>query len=60
MCLHPSVSLNHENICREISEDKIAVCEITVGLRWGKFSDLKPSVFVSVSSHKNISVPRHA
>ena len=24
MCLHPSVSLNNEKICREISEDKIA------------------------------------
>jgi hypothetical protein len=40
MCLHPSVSLNNENICREISEDKIAVCEKTAGLRCGKFSDL--------------------
>ena len=42
MCLHPSVSLNNEKICREISEDKIAVCEKTAGLRLrcGKFSDL--------------------
>ena len=24
VCLHPSVSLNNEKICREISEDKIA------------------------------------
>jgi hypothetical protein len=40
VCLHPSLSLNHEIICREISEDKIAVCEITAGLRCGKFSDL--------------------
>ena len=40
MCLHPSVSLNNEKICREISEDKIAVCEKTAGLRCGKFSDL--------------------
>jgi hypothetical protein len=27
-------------ICCEISEDKIAVCEKTAGLRCGKFSDL--------------------
>ena len=40
MCLHPSVSLNNENICCEFSEDKIAVCEKTAGLRCGKFSDL--------------------
>ena len=38
MFLHPSVSLNNEKICCEISEDKIAVCEKTVGLRCGKFS----------------------
>ena len=41
VCLHPSVSLNNEKICCEISEDKIAVCEKTAGLRCGKFSDLK-------------------
>ena len=35
------MSLNNENICGEISEDKIAVCEKTAGLRCGKFSDLK-------------------
>ena len=40
MCHHPSVSLNKEKICREISEDKIAVCEKTQGLRSGNFSDL--------------------
>ena len=40
MCLHPSVSLNNEKICRKISEDKRAVCEKTAGLRCGKFSDL--------------------
>jgi hypothetical protein len=40
VCLHPSVSLNNETICCEISEDKIAVCEKTAGLRCGKFSDL--------------------
>jgi hypothetical protein len=33
------VSLNNENICWEISEDKIAFCEKTAGLRRGKFSD---------------------
>jgi hypothetical protein len=32
VCLHPSVSLNNEKICCEISEDKIAVCEKTAGL----------------------------
>ena len=26
VCLHPSVSLNNEQNCREISKDKIAVC----------------------------------
>ena len=40
MCFHPSVSLNNENICCAISEDKIAVCEKTAGLRSGNFSDL--------------------
>ena len=35
-----SVSLNKEKICREISENKIAVCEKTQGLRSGNFSDL--------------------
>ena len=40
MCHHPSVSLNKEKNCREISEDKIAVCEKTQGLRSGNFSDL--------------------
>jgi hypothetical protein len=40
VCLHPSVSLNNEKICCENSEDKIAVCEKTAGLRCGKFSDL--------------------
>ena len=34
-----SVSLNNEKICCEISEDKIAFCEKTAGLRRGKFSD---------------------
>ena len=40
VCLHPSVSLNNEQICREISKDKIAVCEKTAGLRSGNSSDL--------------------
>ena len=35
-----SVSLNKEKNCREISENKIAVCEKTQGLRSGNFSDL--------------------
>ena len=37
---HPSVSLNKEKIRREISENKIAVCEKTQGLRSENFSDL--------------------
>ena len=56
MCHHPSVSLNKEKVSRKISETKIAVCEKTQGLRSGNFSDLNSSV----SSRKNISVPRHA
>ena len=53
------MSLNNEKICREISEDKIAVCEKTAGLRRGNFSYIfELSVLESVSSRKNISVPR--
>ena len=40
VCPHPSLSFNNEKNCREISEDKIAVCEKTVGLRSGNSSDL--------------------
>jgi hypothetical protein len=40
VCHHSSVSLNKEKVCREISEDKMAVCEKTQGLRSGNFSDL--------------------
>ena len=40
MCLHPSVSLNNEKICREFSEHKIPVCEKTAGLRSGNSLDL--------------------
>ena len=40
VCLHPSVSLNNETNCREISKDKIAVCEKTAGLRSENSSDL--------------------
>ena len=40
VCLHPSVSLNNEKDRREISKDKIAVCEKTAGLRSGNSSDL--------------------
>jgi hypothetical protein len=36
---HPSVSLNNDKICCEISEDKIAFCEKTAGLRRRKFLD---------------------
>ena len=40
LCLHPSVSLNNEKNCREISGDKLAVCRKTAGLRSGNSSDL--------------------
>ena len=40
MYRHRSVSLNNEKNCCEISEDKIEVCEKTVGLPSGNFSDL--------------------
>ena len=40
VCLHPTVSLNNEKNCREISKDKIAVCEKIAGLRSGNSSDL--------------------
>ena len=40
MCFHPSVTLNDEKQCCQISEDKIAVCEKNAGLRKGNFSDL--------------------
>ena len=39
-CLHPCVSSNNEQNCREISEHKIAVCAKTAGLRSGNSSDL--------------------
>ena len=48
---YPSVSLNKEKICREITENKIVVCEKTQGLRSGNFSDLNSAcstVFVPV------------
>ncbi len=40
MYRHRSVLLNNEKICCEISEDKIAFCEKTVGLWSGNFLDL--------------------
>ena len=45
VCLHPSVSLNNEKICREFSEHKIAVREKTAGLRSGNSSDLNSACF---------------
>ena len=39
-CLHLCVSFNNGKNCREISEDKTAVCEKTAGLRSGNFLDL--------------------
>jgi hypothetical protein len=59
VCHHPSVSLNKEKVSREISENKIAVCEKTQGLRSGNFSDLN-SACSTVLYSVNISVPRHA
>ena len=35
VCPHPSVSLNNEKKCHDISGDKAAVCEKTAGLRVG-------------------------
>ena len=39
-CLHPCVSFNNEQNCREISEHKIALCAKTAGLRSGNSSEL--------------------
>jgi hypothetical protein len=52
--------LKNEKICGEISEDKIAFCEKTAGLRRGEVFGFELSVLESVRSRKNISVPRHA
>ena len=61
VCRHRSVSLNNEKNCCEISEDKIAFCEKTAGLRRGRFLDSNSACMIeSVSSRKNISVPRYA
>jgi hypothetical protein len=52
--------LNNGKICRESREDKIAVCEKTANLRGGGgLFGFELSVFVSVSSVKNISIPRN-
>ena len=51
VCPHSSLSLNNKKKCREISEDKTAVCEKTAGLRSGNSSDLESAclkVFVPV------------
>ena len=40
VCLYRFVSLNNEKNCRAVSENKIAVCEKTAGLRSRKSSDL--------------------
>ena len=37
---HPSMSMNNEKNCREISEDKIALCEKTMGLLSENFLNL--------------------
>ena len=49
VCLHPSVPLNNEKNCREISEDKIAVCGKSISVWSQTFSNsacLKVLVFV--------------
>ena len=51
MCVHLLVSMNNGKTRHEIRKDKIAVCEKTVGLRCGKFSDSK-----SASSNVLVSV----
>ena len=53
MCLHLSMLLNNEKICREISEYKIAFCEKTAGLRSGNSSDLN-STCLKVLVHVKI------
>ena len=58
VCLHPSVSLNNDKICREFSEHKIAVCEKTAGLRSGNSSDLNSAS--QRACRRNISVLIHA
>jgi hypothetical protein len=50
----------NQTICCEISEDKIAVCEKTAGLRRENLNGFELTVLERVSSRKNISVPRHA
>ena len=40
MCFHPFLLSHNEKNCCEISDDKIAVCRKTVGLRSGNLSDL--------------------
>ena len=48
MCRHRSVSLNNEKNCCEISEDKIAFCEKTAGLRRGNLNSACSKVLVPV------------
>jgi hypothetical protein len=57
MCLHPSVSLNNETFVVKLVKIKSQFeenCGSTVQDVFG----FELSVFESVSSHKNISVPR--
>ena len=54
------MSLDNENICCEISEDKLADCGKTAGLRCGELFGFEFSVFESVSYRKNMSDLRHA
>ena len=58
VCRHRSVSLNNDNICREISKDKIAVCEKTAGIRSWNFSDLNSACSKCVSSGEYFSSTR--
>ena len=60
VCLDPSVSVNNEQNCRKIREDKMSVCKKTASLRCGKFSDLNSACCKMLVHVKNISVQRHA
>jgi hypothetical protein len=50
-----SMSLNNENNCREISEDKIAVCEKNCGSTERELFGIELGMFESVSSHRGHS-----
>ena len=58
--LHPSVSSKNEKNCHKISEDTIAVCKKTPARSTEReLFGFELSVLQSISSHKNMLVPRH-